>query len=207
MSWRVQFYIVNVSFDSSIELFFLFAPRMRYRSHCNRYCRPHCYRNRALFYLFVHLTKLLILLRFLNPTVNKDLFTNDAIISDFLRIYDITKYFLVYCTLSSTSWVISSVLKLDKSLVFINFLILRLIWLKINLRGYLLSLLHDKDTYIIVKKNPIINIEKNLNSIITSWFHREFISKQTYFTLHSSDSMLPKAYGLHKIHKVNMLES
>jgi len=31
----------------------------------------------------------------------------------------------------------------------------------------------------------------------------EFISKQTYLSLHSTDSNLPKAYGLPKIHKAN----
>jgi len=45
------------------------------------------------------------------------------------------------------------------------------------------------------------NIEKNLNSTIKKWFQNDFISKQTYFSLYSSDSTLPKAYGLPKIHK------
>jgi len=45
------------------------------------------------------------------------------------------------------------------------------------------------------------NIEKNLNDILKKWFKNNYITKQTYFSLFSSDSVLPKAYGLPKIHK------
>jgi len=65
------------------------------------------------------------------------------------------------------------------------------------------ELLNDNNTYVIVKKNPIANIEKKLNSMIKKWFQLEFISKQSYFSMHSTDSILPKAYGLSKIHKEN----
>jgi len=65
------------------------------------------------------------------------------------------------------------------------------------------KLLHDKNTYTIIKKNPIKNVERNLNSIIKVWLKNKFISKQTYSYLYSSDSNLPKAYGLPKIHKDN----
>jgi len=65
------------------------------------------------------------------------------------------------------------------------------------------ELLQDKNIYEIVKKNPITNIEKKLNSMIKQWFQIEFTSKQTYLSLHSTDSNLPKAYGLPKIHKAN----
>jgi len=65
------------------------------------------------------------------------------------------------------------------------------------------ELLNDKNTYEIVKKNPIVNIERKLNSMIKKWFQLEFISKQSYFFMHSTDSILPKAYDLPKIHKEN----
>jgi len=65
------------------------------------------------------------------------------------------------------------------------------------------ELLKDNNTYKIVKKNPIVNIEKKLNSVIKKWFQLEFISKQSYFYMHLTDSILPKAYGLPKIHKEN----
>jgi len=35
------------------------------------------------------------------------------------------------------------------------------------------------------------------------WLKKDFISKQIYYFLHFSDSLLPKAYGLPKIHKTN----
>lgn len=53
------------------------------------------------------------------------------------------------------------------------------------------------------EKNPIKNIEKNLNLMLKRWLNNEFITKQKYFCLMSSDSILPKAYGLSKIHKEN----
>jgi len=65
------------------------------------------------------------------------------------------------------------------------------------------ELLNDKNTYEIVRKNPIVNTEKKLNSMIKKWFQLNFISKQSYFSMHSTDSTLPKAYGLPKIHKIN----
>jgi len=60
-----------------------------------------------------------------------------------------------------------------------------------------------RQEHIIVKKNSIKNVERNLNSIIKVWLKSKFISKQTYNSLYSSDSNLPKAYGLPKIHKDN----
>jgi len=64
-------------------------------------------------------------------------------------------------------------------------------------------LLQDRNTYEIIKKNPINNIEKKLKSTIKQWLHSKYISKHTYLYLHSTDSNLPKAYGLPKIHKAN----
>jgi len=65
------------------------------------------------------------------------------------------------------------------------------------------ELLSDRETYIVVNKNPTPTIEKNLNDTLKKWLHRELISKKEFFRLRSSDSLLPKAYGLPKIHKVN----
>jgi len=62
-------------------------------------------------------------------------------------------------------------------------------------------MLQDQDTYIPIKKNPIKSIEKSLNNTLKKWFQNNYITKQTYFKLFSSDSDLPKAYGLPKIHK------
>jgi len=62
-------------------------------------------------------------------------------------------------------------------------------------------MLQDNNTYITVEKNPISNLEKNLNIMLKKWLQQGFISpKPTYFSF-SSDSILPKAYGLLKVHK------
>jgi len=58
---------------------------------------------------------------------------------------------------------------------------------------------------IIEKKNPAVSIERRVNlRLLKNWLQKDYISKKTYFSLHSSDSILPKAYGLPKIHKLNI---
>jgi len=66
------------------------------------------------------------------------------------------------------------------------------------------KILNDNSTYTNIKKNPISNIEKTLNNFLKRWLDKEYIKKSDYFRLRSSDSLLPKAYGLPKIHKENM---
>jgi len=65
------------------------------------------------------------------------------------------------------------------------------------------ELLSDVSTYTVVKRNPIKSIENNLNNVLKKWLQNDYISKQQYFKLRSSDSILPKAYGLPKVHKKN----
>jgi len=65
------------------------------------------------------------------------------------------------------------------------------------------ELLKDENTYIIIKKNPIKSIENNLNNTVKKWLQKEYITKQHSLKLRSSDSVLPRAYGLPKIHKNN----
>jgi len=57
--------------------------------------------------------------------------------------------------------------------------------------------------YITVDKNPITNLEENLNGMLKKWLQRGFIPKHTYLSLFLSDSILPKIYGLPKIHKTS----
>jgi len=45
----------------------------------------------------------------------------------------------------------------------------------------------------VVKRNPAKSIENNLNNILKKWFQKEFVSKQQFFKLRSSDAILPKA--------------
>jgi len=65
------------------------------------------------------------------------------------------------------------------------------------------TMLQDQNTYMLISKDPMKNIEKCLNTRLKKWLHNNYITKQTYFSLFSSDSALPKAYGLPKIHKKN----
>jgi len=66
------------------------------------------------------------------------------------------------------------------------------------------KLLNDKNTYILVKKNSALSIERRVNSLLKNWLQKDYFFKKTYFSLHSSDSILSKAYGLSKIHKLNV---
>jgi len=65
------------------------------------------------------------------------------------------------------------------------------------------ELLSDVNTYIVVNRNPIKSIEHNLNNVLKKWLQNDYISKQQFYKLRSSDSILPRAYGLPKIHKIN----
>jgi len=68
----------------------------------------------------------------------------------------------------------------------------------------MLDLLNDNNTYSVIKKNPILKIERDLNLFFKNWLTKGFISRKEYYFMHSSDSILPKAYGLPKIHKQNI---
>lgn len=65
------------------------------------------------------------------------------------------------------------------------------------------ALLGDKDTYNVLKKDPTKKITMNLREMLTRWKHREYISPALYRSLYCSDGVMPRAYGLPKIHKEN----
>jgi len=48
-----------------------------------------------------------------------------------------------------------------------------------------------------------IPIPITLNNTLKIWLRNDYISKSQYFKLRSSDSNLPRAYGLAKVHKEN----
>jgi len=64
-------------------------------------------------------------------------------------------------------------------------------------------MLSDVNTYTVTKKNPIKTLENKLNNMLKNWLDNNCITKQQYFKLRSSDSILPRVYGLSKIHKHN----
>jgi len=60
-----------------------------------------------------------------------------------------------------------------------------------------------KVTWKLKKTKRIIG---NLRKILTTWKNSEYISNTTHKTLISSDGLLPKAYGLSKVHIIVLLE-
>lgn len=65
------------------------------------------------------------------------------------------------------------------------------------------NLLSDTDTYTVVGRNPVRKLTNSLREILTRWKNLNFISVSTYKSLLCSDGILPRAYGLPKIHKPN----
>jgi len=64
-------------------------------------------------------------------------------------------------------------------------------------------LLGDRNTYITVNKNPIRKLIGGLYDLLVRWKSRDYISNSVYKTLNCTDGVLPRAYGLPKIHKQN----
>ncbi|EFN63478.1 hypothetical protein EAG_07003, partial [Camponotus floridanus] len=66
------------------------------------------------------------------------------------------------------------------------------------------KLLEDKDTYLIVLKNPINKLISSLRELLIKWKNKGFISLNLVMAKFDfTDGSLPRAYGLPKIHKVN----
>src|SRR5436190_13742279 len=65
------------------------------------------------------------------------------------------------------------------------------------------ELLSDNNTYNVIHKEPLRNITKSLRDLLLRWKNREYISLATQRYLYVSDGVLPRAYGLPKIHKAN----
>jgi len=64
-------------------------------------------------------------------------------------------------------------------------------------------MLSDSSIYVKVKKDPTRNIIGSLRKTLTAWKNSEYISNSTHKFLISSDGLLPRAYGLPKVHKVD----
>ncbi|XP_020299368.1 uncharacterized protein LOC109863521, partial [Pseudomyrmex gracilis] len=63
------------------------------------------------------------------------------------------------------------------------------------------SLLSDDSTYIELKRNPINKLLDSLQTLLKRWRDRDFISTNLYNYLNVTKAILPRAYGLPKIHK------
>jgi len=65
------------------------------------------------------------------------------------------------------------------------------------------SMLQDQETYLNIKNNPINKITNLARGLLTRWKNNKYISAETYKRVFCSDGILPRAYGLLKIHKNN----
>lgn len=65
------------------------------------------------------------------------------------------------------------------------------------------DLLNDANTYTTVKRNPINKLTTDLHTLLTRWKGRNYITTEKYKRLNSFVPILPRAYGLPKIHKEN----
>jgi len=61
--------------------------------------------------------------------------------------------------------------------------------------------LSDNNTYSTLQRNPVNKLINNLKDLIKRWLNSKYISAQTHKYLNSSNPILPRAYGLPKIHK------
>jgi len=63
------------------------------------------------------------------------------------------------------------------------------------------SLFSDSETYITLKHNPAKKLLCDLKNILKRWNAQKYISSSAYTFLNTSNAILPRAYGLPKIHK------
>lgn len=63
------------------------------------------------------------------------------------------------------------------------------------------DLLEDRDTYETIRRDPVKKIERDLNSKLLKLKREGKFSESNYFRLRSTDGIIPRIYGLVKIHK------
>jgi len=63
------------------------------------------------------------------------------------------------------------------------------------------KMLHDQGTYINIKKNPVNKLTNSVRTLLTRWTKNNYITTDIYKNIFCSDGILPRAYGLLKIHK------
>jgi len=59
----------------------------------------------------------------------------------------------------------------------------------------------DSNTYTLLKRNPVNKLFFDLKEILKRWLNHQYISAHTHTFLNSCNAILPRAYGLPKIHK------
>jgi len=63
------------------------------------------------------------------------------------------------------------------------------------------EMLQDTNTYSRLAKNPLNKLTTSVRELLARWKKHDYISMATYRSLYCSDGILPKAYGLPKVHK------
>ena len=68
------------------------------------------------------------------------------------------------------------------------------------------ALLNDNDIYskLVTKRNPVNNIAKDVNDFVYQLLLDNKIKQDKYYWLHCSKAVMPRFYGLPKVHKVNV---
>ena len=68
------------------------------------------------------------------------------------------------------------------------------------------AMLNDNDIYskLVTKRNPLNNITKDVNDFVYQLLLDNKIKQNKYYWLHCSKAVMPRFYGLPKIHKVNV---
>jgi len=65
------------------------------------------------------------------------------------------------------------------------------------------EMLQEGDNYTRIKKDPTKIVIVSLRRVLMKWKKLEYISASTHGMLSNSDGLLPRAYGLPKVHKPN----
>jgi len=63
------------------------------------------------------------------------------------------------------------------------------------------KILEDKLTYRIIDKDPTNGITNSLKQLISRWKNKGYIDQITYKSILVTDGVIPRAYGLSKLHK------
>jgi hypothetical protein len=66
------------------------------------------------------------------------------------------------------------------------------------------SLLSDQNTYKILGRDPTLRIQRDLNAVLKTTFDKHEINWYQYKNLTTYNAVIPKIYGLPKIHKDNV---